>query len=1282
MFFQLCLAVAIPVAAAVTALEFGNAINMAGRQRMLTQRMSKEFFLVAQGYKVDDNKGNMAASVALFDSSLHKLMNGSANDGIPVAPTDEVLSELLTVLRMWMPFRARLEGNVYKDPIPRDALEYVRNNNVPLLKQANAAVTAFVKASTAAGIPGTGLQVDISGRQRMLSQRMSKEVLQIALRMDVENTRRGLLGTMELFAESHHGLLQGQPFLDLPETRNICVLKQMAIVTSLWNEFELLVRRVYYDGVVAPAVLDEVAVKNPVLLKEMNTAVGLYVRKPTDCMQEMTENGWRAVLREAGLSLSLIWQCAKLFLQVALAVDVTTSTTFLQVRFSQTAVSLRALIEGSVAKDIATPVTQATADAFITGWGAYAKFNENARQSLGSPTISTAEMERADGYAMVAMEALENGLNLYLQAAYAAHPQLPVGTAELASLLGKSVEKTVYEALKGRYLRDPATPARVRQELSAMEEWRLALLLGRPGEGERRPVNRTSNACTLRHMQDMTVVWNHLAHCARRFADNTSSRTDLHCIVRQAALMHDPVNLVMHDYISGMERCELQTTASEWETSVLAGFRIWALAERVLAEEALDMLGTVVLPDLEPSARELEISLLNLTLGCPECGVPSPPSEGLAQQLLLVRDVWDAHWASSPPRSHSQQMLAAAAALAKSYMTAAAAAAPSSYLERIAAAGLQCVRVEQLMHLATSMLPNSPVITEIQKVLDDFEETHKKLVEGTPGIPADQPGYMPPTHERLILPVMRDLWSLFLALKMRLEEASAAAIPTRTLSRIRFAKAALFDKASEAAELFVIARTLSQLRPVRILAPLPLSGTWMPGAVMRVAARVAEEVINEEQLLLPGMSLATTFVDDECSERQGMKVLLEQITSNNVSWVGIGGMACSSICAATATVATSMKLPVISYGCSSGDLSDPVAYSGFVRLATPLTAASSVIRGIARRYGWRDLVVYSANSRAHEQNAESLVERLRDSGLRVDWTVVDAWNQKLRQVKSLHQSRVRQVILVGNEQFCRLIACAAKITGIFPGMTWISTGLKSRGWHYQDDPVVISLDKSCTGVALAPYLDGMVNIVGTTEHVGQSYPFDCFKGHSRASFMQRIYNTIAISGEAQGGFYDDVAELAADGTCTFALVVRHMLKKGYSLDNLEKPGSAAYESLLSYLRGGLSFFGISGNVSFSGTDRSGHLAVWQILQNATERVGIAFANGSVDLDVNNGMSDLAWKPHPPDPPQPRFPWVAVMLPTMIFIVCSGVVAGAIQGWKLASRPTNLSQAPAGWANEP
>ena len=115
----------------------GVVINMAGRQRMLTQKMTKEAMGVANG-KIPFKE--LEKTAALFDKTLNGLIQG--NEELPRCEDKEILAQLEKVENLWNPFYMRIKM-LKKDPNNQKALDYLLANNVTLLKEMNSAVKLF-----------------------------------------------------------------------------------------------------------------------------------------------------------------------------------------------------------------------------------------------------------------------------------------------------------------------------------------------------------------------------------------------------------------------------------------------------------------------------------------------------------------------------------------------------------------------------------------------------------------------------------------------------------------------------------------------------------------------------------------------------------------------------------------------------------------------------------------------------------------------------------------------------------------------------------------------------------------------------------------------------------------------------------------------------------------------------------------------------------------------------------------------------------------------------------
>ena len=121
----------------------GFAIDHAGRQVMLSQKMSKEFLLIASGHDVEKNRRNLEETAALFERTLTALLDGDAEMRLLPAPTPEINGQLRKVQRIWEEFRPLLDGTLGGEKTDAAAMAQVARMSKPLLKAMNMAVFMY-----------------------------------------------------------------------------------------------------------------------------------------------------------------------------------------------------------------------------------------------------------------------------------------------------------------------------------------------------------------------------------------------------------------------------------------------------------------------------------------------------------------------------------------------------------------------------------------------------------------------------------------------------------------------------------------------------------------------------------------------------------------------------------------------------------------------------------------------------------------------------------------------------------------------------------------------------------------------------------------------------------------------------------------------------------------------------------------------------------------------------------------------------------------------------------
>ncbi len=248
-------------------------INLAGKQRMLTQRMSKLALLLALGYKPKQTKERLAASAQLYDKTLRGFAQGDSDLELPAATDPNVKAQIKRVEQKWQPFYQNVQKILQTNGKDLEALAYLIANNEALLKESHELVQAFKRAYKNDNFLENARNeiVDIAGRQRMLTQKMTKEKILVKLGIERDKNQAKLLKTVALFDTSLHDLMYGNKKKGLIKPTNKRLIAQYQKVKMLWDKLKPL----YLKQTNSAQEFETIVEQNPILLKEMDRAVKL-----------------------------------------------------------------------------------------------------------------------------------------------------------------------------------------------------------------------------------------------------------------------------------------------------------------------------------------------------------------------------------------------------------------------------------------------------------------------------------------------------------------------------------------------------------------------------------------------------------------------------------------------------------------------------------------------------------------------------------------------------------------------------------------------------------------------------------------------------------------------------------------------------------------------------------------------------------------------------------------------------------------------------------------------
>ena len=244
----------------------GVMVNLSGKQRMLTQKMSKESLVLSQGL---GSKESLEKTRNLFDRTLKGLVSGDAELGLPPTSNASILGQINHVQKLWKNFNENLNTLIANSGETSEALSYIKSNNIQLLKEMNKAVVMLEEKGF------DSKTINLAGKQRMLTQKMVKEILDLVQGDEIDTVKN----TSNLFDKILKGLIFGNNDLGLSAMADGAILAQLQNVQKLWDSFHANVNNVLERAPVTNNAIAYINKHNIELLKEMNKAVGMYEKQ-------------------------------------------------------------------------------------------------------------------------------------------------------------------------------------------------------------------------------------------------------------------------------------------------------------------------------------------------------------------------------------------------------------------------------------------------------------------------------------------------------------------------------------------------------------------------------------------------------------------------------------------------------------------------------------------------------------------------------------------------------------------------------------------------------------------------------------------------------------------------------------------------------------------------------------------------------------------------------------------------------------------------------------------
>ena len=260
------------------AIEAARRVNISGRQRMLSQRISKAACFLNIGAETPGAPNELADAVALFETSLQALRRGNLDMGLGPERNPRIRNALVVVADDWDAFSPHLQTALDSGFIARPTLAALDASGLQLLGDMNTAVNTTASAYGKA-LPDMplilSLTIDLAGRQRMFTQKAAKEFCLIEAGVDVAENRTRLAKTTELFTRTLGALQSGMPGMVMAAP-TAEISSQLTDIAAAWAGPKSALDAAASGATLTPAQRAMIVDDMEQVLKMMNHAVSLY----------------------------------------------------------------------------------------------------------------------------------------------------------------------------------------------------------------------------------------------------------------------------------------------------------------------------------------------------------------------------------------------------------------------------------------------------------------------------------------------------------------------------------------------------------------------------------------------------------------------------------------------------------------------------------------------------------------------------------------------------------------------------------------------------------------------------------------------------------------------------------------------------------------------------------------------------------------------------------------------------------------------------------------------
>jgi hypothetical protein len=232
----------------------GQRINSTGRLRMLSQRITAAACYFSVGVAPEESKEVLLAAKSEFSTILTALTVGDESLGIIGPETRrKTLVQIEAVTAIWSEFDTALNGIVAGTDVDTN-VAYISAHSDELLSAAVILTSEMVSeySNPAEMTQAMAMTIDIAGRQRMLTQKIAKELCGVVNDNPAIGDTTKLQATIAMYETTLTALHDGMPEAGIAPPATPEIKSALEVAAADWAEIKVELARATGPGTLTP----------------------------------------------------------------------------------------------------------------------------------------------------------------------------------------------------------------------------------------------------------------------------------------------------------------------------------------------------------------------------------------------------------------------------------------------------------------------------------------------------------------------------------------------------------------------------------------------------------------------------------------------------------------------------------------------------------------------------------------------------------------------------------------------------------------------------------------------------------------------------------------------------------------------------------------------------------------------------------------------------------------------------------------------------------------------